>query len=108
MIILDLSSHVQGCYNIPNRIDYTKCSWSKYFFLQSSLIRVNHFLNYFKGEIPAELKEPAVALHALCQQQSGVSEDVIQAAGNNNFMDDQALKCYLKCVWETMGAVSIS
>ncbi|CAG9854874.1 unnamed protein product [Phyllotreta striolata] len=45
------------------------------------------------------------SLHAECQGQTGVSEDVINQAKAGEFPQDNALKCYMKCVFDEVGII---
>ncbi|KAF5269169.1 hypothetical protein FQR65_LT02469 [Abscondita terminalis] len=45
-------------------------------------------------------------LHNTCKEQTGATEDAIAAAKNGNFMDDNNLRCYMKCIMSEMSTIS--
>ncbi|CAH1108949.1 unnamed protein product, partial [Psylliodes chrysocephalus] len=45
------------------------------------------------------------SLHSECVGQTGVAEDVIAKAKEGTFADDNALKCYMKCVLDEVGII---
>ncbi|KAE8573626.1 general odorant-binding protein 69a [Halyomorpha halys] len=58
-------------------------------------------------DIPDELKEMAQMVHDQCIGETGASADAIEGTKKGVFpADDQKLKCYLKCIYSNMGAIS--
>ncbi|XP_023014266.1 general odorant-binding protein 69a [Leptinotarsa decemlineata] len=55
--------------------------------------------------ITEEQQQIMDSLHAECTSQTGVSEDLIVNARNGDFSEDNKLKCYMKCIFEELGAL---
>nr|AYN07343.1 odorant-binding protein 1 [Yemma signatus] len=53
-----------------------------------------------------EMKEMAKMVHDQCIEETGASDQVIQDTTKGAFPDDQKLKCYLKCIYSNMGAIT--
>ncbi|KAF5304470.1 hypothetical protein FQA39_LY09666 [Lamprigera yunnana] len=52
-----------------------------------------------------EMQELIDMLHNTCMDQTGATEDAISAAKKGNFMDDNNLRCYMKCVMSEMSTI---
>ncbi|KAJ3633281.1 hypothetical protein MTP99_010241 [Tenebrio molitor] len=57
------------------------------------------------GGIPEEMQELVDTLHNTCVDETGVAEDVIGKAQKGDFVEDDKLKCYMKCIMEQMACI---
>ncbi|XP_014257012.1 general odorant-binding protein 56d-like [Cimex lectularius] len=58
------------------------------------------------AKIPEDMKEMAQALRDNCIEETGVDPSLLGPCENGNFADDPKLKCYFKCVFGQMGAIT--
>ncbi|XP_014257013.1 general odorant-binding protein 83a-like [Cimex lectularius] len=68
----------------------------------SSLIACSYGLT----ELPPDMQEMAKALHDNCVDETGVDPGLIKPCETGNFADDPKLKCYFKCIFAQVGAIS--
>ncbi|KAJ3653942.1 hypothetical protein Zmor_013163 [Zophobas morio] len=53
-----------------------------------------------------EMQELIDNLHNTCVGETGASNDMITAARNGDFADDENFKCYFKCLFDQMGCMT--
>nr|ARO46435.1 odorant binding protein 6 [Pachypeltis micranthus] len=58
------------------------------------------------GELPEEMREMAQQLHDGCLEETGVDPGLLPPCMQGNFADDPKLKCYFKCYFSQIGALS--
>ncbi|KAK4879185.1 hypothetical protein RN001_007331 [Aquatica leii] len=56
--------------------------------------------------VSEEMQEIIDMLHNTCKELSGATEESIVAAQKGNFMDDNNLRCYMKCIMTEMSTMS--
>ncbi|XP_073976617.1 general odorant-binding protein 83a-like [Rhodnius prolixus] len=69
------------------------------------------FYTLFEGayaavELSDDMKEMAKMLHDQCIDESGVNGALIEPCAKGDFSEDGNLKCYFKCIFANMGALS--
>uniref|UniRef100_A0A1S5VFH2 Odorant binding protein n=1 Tax=Meteorus pulchricornis TaxID=51522 RepID=A0A1S5VFH2_9HYME len=58
------------------------------------------------GPIPDEFKDVAPDIRETCTKLTSVSTDLIEKAGLGDFVEDDKLKCYLKCLFDQFRLLS--
>ncbi|XP_017783275.1 PREDICTED: general odorant-binding protein 72-like [Nicrophorus vespilloides] len=57
------------------------------------------------SNVPAVFKVIAKSLRASCLAETGADEDIVNAVNKGEFVNDEKMWCYLKCIFKKMGTI---